>query len=207
MRGRLTDKTALKALCGSMLLLLAVVPNAFAAEESGQSPLVSVSLGLMIWTLVAFVITLLVLRKAFFPKIQEFLDKRRKLIQDSIDSADQMRKEADELLEEYRQRLAEARKQADEIVASARKAGETRQQEALAEAKAKSGELINKARGDIETETRLALEKIRKEVADLTVIATEKVTRKALDKDDHKRLIEDALNEVDFATLGSGSEN
>ena len=56
-------------------------------------------------------------------------------------------------------------------------------------------------RKDIEAETRRALDEIRKEVADLTVIATEKVTRKSLDADDQKRLIEEALSEVDFSAL------
>ena len=60
---------------------------------------------------------------------------------------------------------------------------------------------MESTRKDIETETRRALDEIRKEVADLTVIATEKVTRKSLDGDDHRRLIEEALSEVDFSAL------
>ena len=95
-------------------------------EESGGSFLVSPGLGLMIWTLVLFLITMWVLSKVAFPKIQEALDKRAKTIAESIDAAERQRKESDELLAEYRARLAEAREQADDIMARARKAGRDR---------------------------------------------------------------------------------
>ena len=100
------------------------------------------------------------------------------------------------------QRLKEAREQADDIVARARKASEAAVAEATAEGKAKREELVAAARRDIEAETRRSLEQIRKEVADLTVLATEKVTRKSLDDDDQKRLVEEALAEVDFSRPG-----
>ena len=94
-----------------------------ASEEGGGSFLVSPGLGLMIWTLVLFLFTMWVLSKLAFPKIQEALDKRAKTIAESIDAAERQRKESDELLAEYRGRLAEAREQADDIMARARKAG------------------------------------------------------------------------------------
>jgi F-type H+-transporting ATPase subunit b len=174
-----------------------------AAEEGGGSFLVSPGLGLMIWTLVLFLFTMWVLAKTAFPKIAEALDKRANAIRESIEAAERQRAEADELLAEYRQRLTEAREQADEIVDRARKAAETAKTEAASEGKAKREELVAAAKRDIETETRRSLEKIRKEVADLTVLATEKVIRKSLTPDDHKRLIDDALKEVDFSALGA----
>jgi F-type H+-transporting ATPase subunit b len=172
---------------------------------SGGSFLVSPNLGLMIWTLLVFGITMYVLSKVAFPRIQEALDKRANAIRDSIDQAEKTRKEADEILEEYRARLKEAREQADEIVARARKSAETTKSEAADEGREKREELLAAARRDIEAETRRSLERIRKEVADLTVLTTEKVTRKSLTGDDQKRLIDEALAEVDFSTLG-GSE-
>src|SRR4051794_14311996 len=180
----------------------------FAAEKSeeGGSFLVSPGLGLMIWTLVLFLFTMWVLSKFAFPKIQEALDKRAKVISESIESAERQRKESDELLAEYRARLAEAREQADDIMARARKAAEVAEHEAVTEGKEKREELVNAAKRDIEAETRRSLEQIRKEVADLTVLATEKVTRKSLTSDDQKRLVEEALAEVDFSRL-AGSEN
>ena len=177
-----------------------------AGEESGGSFLVSPGLGLMIWTLVLFLFTMWVLSKVAFPKIQEALDKRANAISESIEAAERQRKESDELLAEYRARLSEAREQADDIMARARKSAETAEAEAAAAGREKREELVEAAKRDIEAETRRSLDQIRQEVADLTVLATERVTRKALNPEDQKRLVEEALSEVDFSTL-SGSES
>jgi F-type H+-transporting ATPase subunit b len=182
-----------------------MTPVIAAAEESGNF-LVSPSVGLMIWLLLAFFVTLFILRKYAFPAIGEALDKRQRAIEESIDAAERTRTEADQLLAEYRQRLTDARAQADEIVARARRTGETQEAEALAESRRKREEMMEQARRDIETETRRAVQEIRREVADLTVLATEKVTRKSLNEDDQRRLVEDALSELDFAALSSGNE-
>ncbi len=173
--------------------------------DSG-SFLVSPGLGLMIWTLVLFVFTMWVLGKVAFPRIQEALDKRARAIRESIEAAERQRQEADELLNEYRERLKEAREQAEDITERARKAADVAKAEAAELGQEKREQLVAAARRDIETETRRSLERIRKEVADLTVLATEKVTRRTLDADDQKRLVEEALSEVDFSALaGNGS--
>jgi F-type H+-transporting ATPase subunit b len=172
-----------------------------ASESGGGSFLVSPALGLMIWTLIAFGATLWVLSKVALPRIGEALEKRANAIRESIDAANKQRADADRLLQEYRERLKEAREQADDIVARARKAAEAAEAEAATSGRQKREELVGAARRDIEMETKRSLERIRKEVADLTVLATEKVTRKSLDDDDHKRLIDEALKEVDFSAL------
>jgi F-type H+-transporting ATPase subunit b len=176
-------------------------------ESGGGSFLVSPSLGLMIWTLLAFGITLYLLNKLAFPKIAEALDRRRVAIEESIESAQRAKQEADELLDEYRARLREAREQAEDIVVRARKAADNLADETKAEASRQREELLAAARRDIEHETRRALDELRKEVADMTVIATEKITRKSLDADDHRRLIEEALQEVDFSALAGTEGN
>jgi F-type H+-transporting ATPase subunit b len=176
--------------------------TAAGAEEESSNFLVSPNVGLMIWTLLAFVIAMLVLRKYAWPAITDALDKRQRVIVESIETAEQTRTEAQQLLQEYRERLREARRQADEIVARARKAGDVHEREALEKAKVQREELLEQTRRDIEAETRRAIQEIRGEVADLTVIATEKVTRKTLDETDQKRLVEEALGELDFTTLG-----
>ncbi|HYN92029.1 MAG TPA: F0F1 ATP synthase subunit B [Thermoleophilaceae bacterium] len=186
---------------GDMLVL------AQAEEEGGGSFLVSPGLGLMIWTLLAFGITLYLLNKLAFPRIAEALDRRRRAIDESIESAQRAKQEADSLLEEYRARLREAREQAEDIVVRARKAAEKLADETKAEASKQREELLAGARRDIEHETRRALDEIRTEVADLTLLATEKVTRKSLTPEDHRRLIEEALGEVDFSTLAGKEGN
>jgi F-type H+-transporting ATPase subunit b len=172
-------------------------------QDSGGSFLVSPGLGLMIWTLIAFGATFLILRKYAYPLISEALEKRRRQIEESIEYAAQMRQEADKLLEEYRARLKEAREQADDILVRSRKAAEAYEQEAKEKSRHEHQEALERTRREIEAETRRALDEIRKEVANLTIIATEKVARKTLDSDDQKRLIEEALAEVDFSAFAS----
>lgn len=185
-------------------LLAAVDPE---PPKEGLNPLVKVVPGLMIWTLLAFGVAMLVLRKYAWPPISKMLDERQTLINDSITSAERTRDEADKLLADYRQRLNEAREQADEIVARARKAAEATKAEAAAEGQSKREDLVDAARRDIEAETRKALDDIRKEVAELTVLATERVTRKSLTAADQKQLVEDALREVDFSSLAGDRNN
>ncbi|MGH2893717.1 MAG: F0F1 ATP synthase subunit B [Solirubrobacteraceae bacterium] len=175
---------------------------AVTAASSG-SFLISPNVGLMIWTLLLFGISMYVLWKLAFPRISEALDKRQHAIEESIDHAERVRNEADEILAEYRERLKEAREQADEIVSRARRTGEVHERQSEEEAKAKREQLLEQTRRDIETETRRAIQEIRREVADLTVLATEKVTRKTLTEDDQRRLIEDAMSELDFSALGA----
>jgi F-type H+-transporting ATPase subunit b len=175
-------------------------------EEGGGSFLVSPGLGLMLWTLLAFGVTMFFLSRAAFPRIGEALEKRANAIRKNIEESERQREEADKLLAEYRQRLKEAREQADDIIARARNAADNLKSEATDEGKAKREELVAAARKDIEVETRRSLERIRKEVADLTVLATERITRKSLDAEDHKRLVEEALAEADFSTLAGNGE-
>ena len=171
--------------------------------EEGGSFLVKPGIGLMIWTLVAFGILLLLLRKLAFPRIAENLDKRQRAIEDSIDTAERTKTEAEQLLAEYRERLQDARQQAEEILARARKAADNQEAEAKDAARKYREEQMEQTRSEIEAETRRAIQSIRNEVADLTVLATEKVTRKSLTEDDQRRLVDQALSELDFDALAA----
>jgi len=174
--------------------------------EEGGSFLVSPNVGLMLWTLIAFGVSMLILKKFAFPLIGEALDRRREAIDESLRSAEKTKEDAEALLEEYRARLKEAREQAEDIVARSRKAADAQLEEAKGAAREYTEEQRAATLREIEAAKQLALDDIRKEVADLTVIATEKVTRKSLDDADHRRLIEDALSEVDFSALAGSEE-
>ncbi len=180
--------------------------DALVPAASGGSFLITPNVGLMVWTFVLFGISLFALWKLAFPAISAALDKRQKAIEDSIDHAEEIRRQADGILAEYQERLKEAREQADEIVSRARRAGETHERQSEEEAKAKRDQLMEQTRRDIDTETRRAIQEIRREVADLTVMATEKVTRKTLNEDDQRRLVADALSELDFSALASEAD-
>jgi F-type H+-transporting ATPase subunit b len=170
---------------------------------SNGSFLIKPGVGLMVWTLLVFGLTMVLLSRLAFPRISEALERRKKAIEESIDSAERTRTEAEQLLGEYRERLHEARAQSDEIVQRARATAETHERESKEHARELAAEAAQRAQRDIEAATQRALQELRREVADLTIMATEKVTRKTLDGADQKRLVEEALGELDFSNLGA----
>ena len=165
------------------------------------SPLIEVVPGLMIWTLVCFGITFFVLRKYAFGPIQKMIDERRDRIRSSIEEAEHARAEARRLLEEHKALIAQSKNEAGEILAEARKVADSQRDRAREEIEVDRQRRLEETRKQIEAETARALEQIRSEVAELTLAATSKVAGKVLDKDDHRRLIEDAIGELDFSAL------
>jgi F-type H+-transporting ATPase subunit b len=168
------------------------------------NPLIEVSTGLMIWTLVCFAITFFVLKRYAFGPVQNLIDDRRKRIREALDEADNARAEARRLLEEHRQLMSQARGQAEEILSEARRVSDAQGARMREELEADRQRRIEETRKQIEAETVRALEQIRGEVAELTVIATEKVTGKVLDESDQRRLIDEAIGELDFSVLEGG---
>jgi F-type H+-transporting ATPase subunit b len=172
---------------------------------ASKSWLITPNVGLMIWLLLVFAISLYILIKVAFPRIRNALDERRRSIDEAIDSADRTRQEAEALLAEYRARLHEARGQAEEIVVRARQTAQAHEREAREQAQRITADGTARAAREIEEATRRALQELRNEVAELTVLAAEKVTRKALDEADQRRLVEEALGDLDFSALsGAG---
>jgi F-type H+-transporting ATPase subunit b len=174
---------------------------------SSDSWLITPNVGLMIWTLLVFAISLYILIKAVFPRIRDALDERRRTIDESIDAAERTRAEADTILAEYRERLKEARTQSEEILQRARQTAESHEHEARDRGQEILSEAAKRAERDIDAASKRALDDIRREVADLTIMATEKVTRKTLDEADQRRLVDEALSELDFSSISSAAPN
>jgi F-type H+-transporting ATPase subunit b len=166
-----------------------------------SSGLIKVVPGLMIWTLIAFGITFFVLRRYAFGPIQKAIDERRERIRQSIEEADRARDEARKLLEEHRKLVGKAKADAEEILGEARKVADAQRDRVREETEADRQRRLEETKRQIEAETERALEQIRAEVAELTLIATSKVTGKVLDRDDHRKLIADAISDLDFSVL------
>jgi len=166
-----------------------------------SSSLIKVTPGLMIWTLVCFAIVFLVLRRYAFGPIQKVIDERRERIRRALEEADNARDEARKLLEEHRALIGSARRDAEEILAEARRIADAQRARVRDETEADRQRRLEETRREIEAETRRAIDQIRSEVADLTLLATEKVVGKALDQADQRRLIEEAIGELDFSVL------
>jgi F-type H+-transporting ATPase subunit b len=179
-----------------------------AADEPGGEEsttwLITPDVGLTVWTLIVFSLTMVILIKAVFPKIREALDRRAAVIAESIEAAERTRQEADAILAEYRERLTEARKQADEIVERARQTAAVYEQEARAAATTRGEQMLEQTRRELEIEGRRMIDEIMRDVADLTVMATERVTRKTLTDADQRQLVEDALSDLDLTALVGG---
>jgi len=167
----------------------------------GSNPLIEVRLGLMVWTIVCFGITFFVLRRYAFGYIQKAIEERRERIRRSLEEADRARDEARRLLQEHRALIGEARGQAEQILAEARRVAGSMAHRVKEETEADRQRRLEETKRQIEAETHRALQQIRAEVAELTLIATSKVTGKVLDDSDHKRLIEDAIKDLDFSVL------
>ncbi len=169
-----------------------------------SSGLIEVVPGLMIWTLIAFGLTFFVLKRWAFKPIQKVIDDRRDKIQQAIDEADAARTEARALLEQHRALIAEAKHESAEILAEARKVSDAQLARAKDEAESDRLRRIEDTRKQIDAETVRALDQIRSEVADLTLAATERVVGKVLDAADQKRLIDEAVEGLDFSVLERG---
>jgi F-type H+-transporting ATPase subunit b len=159
----------------------------------------------MVWTLVCFVIALFVLKRYAFGPIQNTIDERRDRIRAAVDEADRARDEAREFLEQQRQLLADAKGEAAEILADARRVADAQIERVKEESEAERARRLEETRRQIEAETARSLDLIRSEVADLTLEATARVTGKVLDSEDQRRLIDEAIAELDFSALEKGA--
>jgi F-type H+-transporting ATPase subunit b len=188
-------------------LAVYVLPLQAENGDDGGNPLLEASPGLMIWTLVIFGITLFILKRYVFGPVGQAIEKRRAEIAQSIEEAERSRDEATALLEDYRTRLAEARREADSLREQGRKEGERQGQEVLTQAHAQRERMLSDAETQISAEARSAASGLRDQVATLALLAAEKVSRRSLSDDDHRRLIEEAIEEADLssvATNGNG---
>jgi len=189
-------------------LLPFVLPLQAAAEEdSGDNPLLKASPGLMIWTLVIFGITLFIMKRYVFGPVGQAIEKRRTDIAQSIEDAEKSREEATALLEDYKVRLAEARKEADRLRDQGRKEGERLQAEIVSDAQGQRERVLSDAELQIQAQARAAASGIRDDVVQLALLAAEKVSRRSLSDADHRQLIEQAIDEVDLSELpGNGAK-
>jgi F-type H+-transporting ATPase subunit b len=157
--------------------------------------------GLMIWTLLTFGIVLYILKRVAFGRIAEMLEARRHAVQANLEAAEGARDEAQRLLDEYREQLHQARHEASEIVERARRTGEEERRRMQEELQAERERGVAAAKSAIDAETRQSIDRIKSEIADLTLQATEAVLRTKLDDAESKRLIDEALAGVDFSKL------
>jgi F-type H+-transporting ATPase subunit b len=168
--------------------------------------MLNIDWGLMVWTLITFGLAVAILWKYAFGPLQRIMDERRTQIRESLEAAEATRDEAARMLTEYQATLVSVRAEAEDILERSRKAGDETKAEIVDEARKQAQRTLDKASAQIERETRAALAEMKKEVAGLTLAATERVVGRSLDDDDHRRLVDEALEaaHLDDLQLGSG---
>lgn len=183
-------------------------PRVSKAASGGayQNKMINPEPGLAIWTIITFLILFFFLKKFAFGPIQNMIDKRRDSIEESIKAAEHSRLEGERLLAEYRESIAAAKHEAEEIIDRAHKVGESTKSEIVGQAREQAQKEVEGARDQIQRETRKAIQEIKDQVADLTILAAGKVTGKTMNREDHLRLVDEALSEVDFDQLGAGGQ-
>jgi F-type H+-transporting ATPase subunit b len=166
-----------------------------------SNPLIQVTPGLMIWTIVCFLVVLFVLKRYAFGPIQQMIDTRRERIEQAIAEADNARDEARKLLEEHRKLIGQAKSESEEILGEARRLADAQRDRVKQETEEDRQRRLEETRRQIEQATAQALGQIRDEVGKLSLLAAEKITRKSLTDADQQRLIDEALAEIDFSAL------
>ena len=171
------------------------------AEEEGS--LIDVVPGLMVWTILTFLIVLWVLRRFAFRRIQGLIDQRRDRIREALDEADKARAEARELRELVKREREEALAERERILDDSRRQAQVQLDQARVAADTDLKERLEKNREELEAENARLRETIRRDVVELTLLAAEKVTGKVLDEEDQRRLIDETIAEVDVKRIAS----
>lgn len=175
------------------LLLLLSITSPLAAQEGG---LLEVNTGLMVWTVLIFLIVLLVLYRFAYPQILGAVEAREARIEELLAAAQRDREEAQRLMEEQRQKQEELRTQVQEMVAEGRAAGERMREDIIAEARREQQSILERARRDIEQQTEAALAELRAQTVDLTIAAASKLVEKDLDEEGNRRFVRDYLDRL-----------
>jgi F-type H+-transporting ATPase subunit b len=166
-----------------------------AVEEAPKGPF-AINPGVSIWTLVVFLLLVVVLAKTAWPAILRAVEEREKKIQEQLDRAEKANQDAQRVLAEYQQKLAAARNEAQELLAAGRQAAEKVREDIAARARTEHEELIDRARREIVAEREKALAELRGEAVELSLAAASKVLERNLDSEADRRLVREYLDSL-----------
>ena len=162
-----------------------------------NNPLIQVDPGLFIWTIVTFLVLLTLLAKFAWGPLLAALEARQSLIRQSLDDALQAKQDLERLNGEAAQIVQKARLDADDIIAQSRSDGDRLREELRHKARAEADHIVKSAERQIQLETSRALEQIRHEAVDLSIMIASKILQRTVSKADNERLIDDAIKQVE----------
>jgi len=186
---------------GALVAVMLALPTSVWAQggAEGTTPLFTVNLGTTVWTAIVFLALLGILWRFAWGPILEAVEARESGIQSKLDEAASRNEEAAKLLAEHKEQLADARRQANELIAEGRAAGEHVRAEIEEKARAESQAMVERARGEIERERDRAIDALRKESVDLALAAASRLMEENLDQDKNRQLVERYLSEMGSA--------
>jgi F-type H+-transporting ATPase subunit b len=161
-----------------------------------ENPIFKPEPGLIIWTLISFFILLVLLKKVAFPPILKGMKKREETIKQQLEEAQKTKKEAENLLEDYKRQLAEARSEAQKIINEGKSLGENMRKEIVQKAQAESNQIVKRAQEEIELQKQKAILELQEKIADLSIMAATKIINKSLNTEDNRRLVEEYVSKV-----------
>jgi len=165
-----------------------------------NNPLVQPDPGLFIWTILTFLVLVALLGKFAWRPLLEALDSRQLAIRKALDDAQQAKQELERLEQESAQIIRKARADAEAIITQSRADGDRLREELRQKAKAEAEGIMRNAERQIQLETGRALQQIRSEAVDLSVMIASKIIQRNISKEDNERLIADALQQVESRT-------
>ncbi len=183
----------------SAMVMVSATPVLASEAEGGPVNLLAPNPGLMIWTLVIFLILMFVLSKFAFKPLFAAVEAREKALEDAIDGAKRDRAEAQQLLDQQRAGLETARTEAQSIIAESRATAERMRGDLLAQTKQQQEDMIEQARRSIDAEKVAAIAELRREAVDLAIAGASKVIEKNLDSTGNRAIVESFLSSLDGA--------
>jgi F-type H+-transporting ATPase subunit b len=159
---------------------------------------IGINLPVLVAQLVNFTFLLIVLRLLVYKPVLKMLDERRERIREGLSAADRGREQAAEASRDAQAQIEAARREGQNIVAAAQQAAQRVEEQGRADAVRQSEAILERARAEIQLERDNAIAELRREFADLTIAAAEKVIGQSIDRGAHQRLIEEALSDSSF---------
>jgi F-type H+-transporting ATPase subunit b len=157
-----------------------------------------VNVPVLIAQLINFTALLILLKLFVYKPVLKMLDERRARIQEGLSAAERGQEQAQQAEQEAQAQIANARREGQEIVQQAQQVAQRLQEEGRAQAQQQGDAMLERARNEIAMERDNAIAELRREFADLTIAAAEKIIGQSLDRQAHQRLIEQALAESSF---------
>jgi F-type H+-transporting ATPase subunit b len=152
--------------------------------------------GLIIWTIISFILLVLLLWKVAYPQILKGMKKREETIKQQLEEAQKTKKEAENLLGDYKRQLAEARSEAQKIINEGKSLGENIRKEIVQKAQEESNQIVKRAQEEIELQKQKAILELQEKIADLSIMAATKIINKSLNTEDNRRLVEEYVSKV-----------